>query len=38
MIAAMVNEFLGESWPAPPWQADQVATVAMCLEMSKECD
>jgi hypothetical protein len=35
VIAAMVNEFLGDEWPAPPWDGDQVATVAMCLELAQ---
>ena len=38
LVAEHLNAFLGSSWPAPPWDGDQVATVALCLEMSKECD
>ena len=33
-IAALLNGYLGSGWPAPPWDADQVATVALCLSMA----
>jgi hypothetical protein len=33
-IAPLLNGYLGDSWPAPPWDADQVATVALCLSMA----
>ena len=35
-VAERLNAFLGNSWPAPPWDADQVATLALCLEMAQE--
>jgi hypothetical protein len=35
-IAAKLNEFLGEDWPAPPWSAAQVNTVAMVLALAEE--
>lgn len=35
-IARKVNGYLGDAWPAPPWSADQVATLALVLEMA--CD
>jgi hypothetical protein len=31
-----LNAFLGDEWPAPPWDSDQVATLALCLEMAGE--
>ena len=33
--AALLNSYLGDNWPAPPWEADQVATVAVCLELAQ---
>jgi hypothetical protein len=33
-IAARLNAYLGPKWPPPPWDADQVATVALCLSMA----
>jgi hypothetical protein len=33
-IAPLLNGYLGSDWPAPPWDADQVATVALCLSMA----
>ena len=35
-IADQLNAYLGPSWPAPPWSADQVNTVAMCLSLAVE--
>ena len=35
-IAALLNSYLGDNWPAPPWDADQVATVALCLSMATD--
>ncbi len=37
-IAALLNGYLGSAWPAPPWDADQVATVALCLSMATDGD
>ena len=34
-IAARLNAYLG-AWPAPPWDGDQAATVAMCLELATD--
>jgi len=31
-----MNGYLGDGWPAPPYSADQVATLALCLEMAQE--
>jgi len=36
VIADRLNDFLGPSWPGPPYSADQVATLALCLEMARE--
>jgi len=35
-VAQTLNGYLGPSWPAPPWDGDQVSTLAMCLEMAQE--
>ena len=35
-IAPLLNGYLGSDWPAPPWDADQVATVALCLSMATD--
>lgn len=35
-IANKLNAYLGDSWPAPPWDGDQAATVAMCLSLAEE--
>jgi len=35
-FAERLSGFLGPSWPAPPWDGDQVATLAVCLEMARE--
>ncbi len=35
-IAARLNEFLGPDWPAPPWSAAQVNTVAMVLSLAED--
>jgi len=36
VIAERLNAHLGPSWPGPPWSGDQVATLALCLEMAQE--
>jgi hypothetical protein len=35
-VAEQLNAYLGDSWPAPPWSAEQAATVAMCLSLAQE--
>jgi len=35
-VAERLNDFLGPSWPGPPWDGDQTATLALCLEMAQE--
>ena len=35
-VAQRLNAYLGDEWPAPPWDGNQVATVALCLEMAQE--
>jgi len=35
-IAARLNGFLGPTWPAPPWDGEQTATLSMCLELALE--
>ena len=34
-IAALLNSYLGDNWPAPPWSIDQVATLVLCLELAQ---
>jgi hypothetical protein len=34
-VAEQLNEFLGPSWPGPPYDGDQAATLALCLEMAR---
>ena len=36
VIASRLNDFLGDGWPGPPWDGDQVSTLALCLEMAQE--
>ena len=35
-VAVRLNSYLDPSWPAPPWSGDQVATLALCLDMAEE--
>lgn len=35
-ITDNLNDYLGDTWPAPPWSAEQVSTLLVCLEMAKE--
>jgi len=35
-VALLLTEYLGPAWPAPPWDGEQTATVALCLEMARE--
>ena len=35
-VAERLNAYLGPTWPGPPWDGDQVATLALCLEMAQE--
>ena len=35
-VAEQLNAYLGDSWPAPPWDSGQAATVAMCLALAQE--
>ena len=35
-VAERLNGYLGDGWPAPPYAGDQVATLALCLEMARE--
>ena len=34
-IAARMNEYLG-AWSAPPWTAEEVNTMALCLELAQD--
>jgi len=35
-VAEHLNGYLDPSWPRPPYSGDQVATLALCLEMAQE--
>jgi len=35
-VAERLNAYLGDGWPGPPWDGDQVSTLALCLEMARE--
>ncbi len=35
-IAQLLNGYLGDSWPAPPYSADQASTLAMALSLAEE--
>jgi len=35
-VALLLTDYLGPTWPAPPWDGEQVATVALCLELARE--
>jgi hypothetical protein len=36
LIAEHLNAYLGDSWPAPPYSADQASTLAMVLSLAEE--
>jgi hypothetical protein len=36
VIAAKLNSYMGKQWPAPPWDGDRVATLALLLSMAEE--
>lgn len=36
-VVDQLNAYLGESWPAPPYAAEQAATLSMCLSLAEEC-
>lgn len=36
LVADRVNAYLGPTWPGPPWDGDQTATVAMALALAQE--
>jgi len=35
-VALLLTEYLGPTWPAPPWDGEQTATVSLCLELARE--
>jgi excisionase family DNA binding protein len=35
-IAEVLNGYLGDEWPGPPWSGDQAATVVMCMSLAME--
>jgi hypothetical protein len=35
-LAERLNAYLGPTWPGPPWDGDQSATVAMALSLAQE--
>jgi hypothetical protein len=34
-VAQRLNGFLGPTWPAPPWDADQLVTLLLCIELAE---
>jgi hypothetical protein len=36
VIAAKLNSYLGDNWPAPPWTADQWQTLRVVLELTDD--
>jgi hypothetical protein len=35
-VALLLTEYLGPTWPGPPWDGEQTATVAMALSLAQE--
>jgi hypothetical protein len=35
-VAELLTEYLGPTWPAPPWDGEQVNTLAMALSLAQE--
>jgi len=35
-VALLLTEYLGPTWPSPPWDGEQAATVSLCLELARE--
>ena len=35
-VALLLTEYLGPTWPAPPWDGQQVNTLAMALSLAQE--
>jgi hypothetical protein len=35
-IALLLSDYLGPTWPGPPWDGEQTATVAMALALAQE--
>jgi len=35
-LAERLNAYLGPTWPGPPWDGEQAATVAMALSLAQE--
>jgi hypothetical protein len=35
-IAERLNAYLGPAWPGPPWDGQQVNTLAMALALAQE--
>jgi len=35
-VALLLTEYLGPAWPAPPWTAEEVNTLAMALSLAQE--
>jgi hypothetical protein len=35
-IAVLLNGFLGPDWPSPPWSAEQVNTLEMCIALAHD--
>jgi excisionase family DNA binding protein len=37
-MAQRLNAYLGPGWPAPPYSADQVVTLLLCIELAQGGD
>ena len=35
-IGDVLNGYLGDVWPGPPYSGDQAATIAMCMSLAME--
>jgi hypothetical protein len=35
-LADPLNSYTGANWPAPPWDGNQLATLALLLSMAEE--
>ena len=36
LVAHRLNNYLGSGWPAPPWDGQQVNTIALAIELAME--
>ena len=36
LVADRMNAYVGPTWPAPPWTAEQANTMAMAMALAQE--